>query len=109
LDTVEAFLKVGELEEYGNVFNIGSGISVSVKEIIDTVSKILGKKGVKVVAEDSRIRPNQSEVWALKANNTRLREVTGWQPKFSYEEGIKTTIDWIREHMGNYKVGRYSI
>ena len=109
LDTVGAFLKVGELEEYGNVFNIGSGISVSVKEIIDTVCKILGRKGIKVVTDDSRIRPGQSEVWALMANNTRLKEATGWQPKFSYEEGLKITIDWIREHMGDYKVGKYSI
>jgi dTDP-glucose 4,6-dehydratase len=109
LDTVGAFLKVGELEGHGNVFNIASGISVSVKEIIDTACKILGKKGIKVVTDNSRIRPAQSEVWALKGNNTRLREATGWQPKFSYEEGIKITIDWIREHMGGYKVGKYSI
>jgi dTDP-glucose 4,6-dehydratase len=109
LDTLEALLKVGELEEYGNVFNIGFGISISVQEILDTACKILEKKRIKVVTEGYRIRPGQSEVWSLMANNSRLKETTGWQPKFSYEEGLKITIEWMREHMADYKPGKYSI
>ena len=109
LDTVEAFLKVGELEDNGQVFNIGSGISISVREIIDTACGILGKSSIEVIAEDSRIRPGQSEVWSLKADTTRLKKTTGWQPRFSYQEGLEVTIDWMREHLADYKVGEYSI
>ena len=109
LDTVEALVKVGELEDHGRVFNIGSGNSISIKEIIDTACKILGKTDIDIVADESRIRPGQSEVWALKADNTRLREATGWEPRFSYEEGLELTIDWMREHLADYRVGKYSV
>lgn len=107
-DTVEAFTKVAELSKNGEVYQIGSGISISVQKIIDTVSKILGKE-VKIVVDELRIRPGQSEVEALKADYTRLKNATGWQPQVSYEEGLKTTIDWIEKHLDQYKPDVYSI
>ena len=108
LDTVEAFTKVAELSKSGEVYQIGSGISISVQEIIDTVSKILGKE-VKIVVDESRIRPGRSEVGALKADYTRLKNATGWQPQVSYEEGLKITIDWIEKHLDQYKPEVYNI
>ena len=108
LDTVEAFTKVAELSKSGEVYQIGSGISISVQEIIDTVSKILGKE-VKIVVDKSRIRPGRSEVGALKADYTRLKNATGWQPQVSYEEGLKITIDWIEKHLDQYKPDVYNI
>jgi len=109
LDTVEAFIKVAELSENGEVFHIGSNISISVQEIIDTVSKILDKKEVRIITDESRIRPVQSEVEALKADCTHLKDATGWQSQFSYEEGLKMTIDWIEKHFDLYKPKTYNI
>ena len=109
LDTVEAFIKVAELSENGEVFNIGSNISISVQEIIDTVSKILGKKDVRVVTDESRIRPVHSEVEALRADYTKLKNKTGWQPQYSYEEGLKITIDWMAKNIELYKSKAYNI
>ena len=108
LDTVEAFIKVAELSESGEVYQIGSCISISVQEIIDTVSKILGKK-VKIVTDEARIRPGRSEVGALKADYTRLKNATGWEPKVSYEEGLKITIEWMKQHLDQYKPEVYNI
>lgn len=109
LDTVEALLKVAELDTHGQVFNIGSGDSLSVQDIIDTACRIIGRSDVRIVTEDSRIRPGQSEVWSLRADTTRLKEATGWQPRYSYQAGLEQTIHWIRENMQQYKVGSYSI
>jgi len=109
LDTVRAFTKVAEFEESGEVFNIGSGISISVRDIIDKVMMITGKSDVKIVTDESRIRPGQSEVQALKANYQHLKEKTGWQPQFSYEEGLKLTIDWIAKNIGSYRPTQYSV
>jgi nucleoside-diphosphate-sugar epimerase len=109
LDTVEALIKVAELSENGEVFNIGSNISVSVQQIIETVSKILGKKEIEIVADETRIRPGDSEVAALRADYTRLKEKTGWQPKYSYEEGLRITIEWIEKNAGLYKTKDYNI
>ncbi len=50
-----------------------------------------------VVEEDrDRVRPSSSEVERLLASPQRSRELLGWSPTVSLEEGISTTIDWIR-------------
>jgi len=109
LDTVEAFLRVAELDTYGAVYNIGSHISISVKDIIDTACKVLGKENVRITTDELRVRPGQSEVWSLKAENKKLRDATGWKPRYSYEEGLKVTIDWLSKNLGLYKPGEYAI
>ena len=109
LDTVEALIKVAELKENGEVFQICSNISISVQEIIDTVSKILDKKNLKIVTDESRIRPGQSEVEALRGDYSKLKRMTGWQPKYTHEEGLKLTIDWLSEHIHLYKSHIYNI
>ncbi|UCG30875.1 MAG: SDR family NAD(P)-dependent oxidoreductase [candidate division WOR-3 bacterium] len=109
LDTVGALLKVAELKDNGDVFNIGSGIDISVGEILDTVKKIIGKQGIKVITDKARIRPEKSEVPLLRADCTHIHENTGWKPEFSYEEGLRLTVEWIREHMNIYKPGTYNI
>ncbi|UCF70159.1 MAG: GDP-mannose 4,6-dehydratase [candidate division WOR-3 bacterium] len=109
LDTVEAFVKVAEYPENGEVFNIGSGISISVKEIIEIISKITDKKDIKLITDEARIRPGHSEVQTLMADYTHLKDKTGWQPRFSYEEGLRLTVDWIAERLDAYKPEIYNI
>lgn len=108
LDTVEAFIKLAECGENGEVYQIGSEISISVQEIIDNVSKILGKT-VNIIEDQSRVRPGKSEVPALKSNCAKIREATGWKPVIPYEEGLKQTVAWIDEHLDQYKPDVYNI
>jgi nucleoside-diphosphate-sugar epimerase len=109
LDTVEAFIKVAEYDEKGEVFNIGSGGSISVREIIEIVSKITGKQNIKVITDETRVRPGKSEVQSLKADCTHLKNKTGWEPRTSYEDGLRLTIDWIAAHLDAYKPEIYNI
>jgi nucleoside-diphosphate-sugar epimerase len=109
LDTVEAFIKVAELPDNGDVFNIGSTVDISVGEIIDKVAKIMGKKDIRLITDTSRIRPGKSEVPMLRADYTHLNKLTGWKPKFSYEQGLKLTVDWITRHLDKYKPETYNI
>lgn len=108
-DTVEAFVKVGQLKANGEVFNISSARSIAVKEIIDIVSDLLGKKDIKIITEESRIRPGNSEVPDLRADNSKIIEKTGWQPRYSYEEGLRITIEWLSKNLHLYKSKAYSI
>lgn len=109
LDTVEAFIKVAELNSNGEVFNIGSGISISVKDIIDMAASILSKNKIRVISDAARIRPNQSEVKSLRADYTHLKDKTNWQPKFSYKDGLKETISWIEKRIDIYKPEYYNV
>ena len=101
-DTVSAFLKIGLADkiEYGRAYNAGSGSSVTIAEMIDTIRDITTTN--KPVVEDaSRIRPANSEVRALIADATDFRKVTGWQVETNLRSGIEKTIDWWRQRIAD--------
>ena len=41
--------------------------------------------------------------------NARIKELTDWSPKYTFEQGIAETIEWIRGNMDRYKVDIYNI
>jgi UDP-glucose 4-epimerase len=106
-DTAEAFLKVGigRNIEFGQPYNAGSGKAVTVKDVIDTILQITNcNRPVK--HDPARTRPRSSEVRALLADSTRLREATGWQAAIDFQEGLERTIDWWRARLANGMVRR---
>ena len=108
-DTVDGFMKVAECAEtVGKVTNLGTGVEVSVRELIDKVSAIVGKE-TKVVFDPARLRPARSEVERLVADTTRVRELTGWKPTVPLEEGLRRTVAWISDHFSQYRPESYAI
>jgi nucleoside-diphosphate-sugar epimerase len=72
-----------------DVFNFGSGKSYSVKEILDIISKLVGKKLNVEVNESSKTVEADEEV----ADIRKAKSVLGWQPKVSMEEGLKRILE----------------
>lgn len=66
--------KVGK----GEIINIGTGTNYSVLEVADLIG-----------GEHKFIEPRQGEVKATLADNSRARELLGWEPKVKFEEGIR--------------------
>lgn len=89
------------------VYNIGSGRSKSVKEVIDTVQKIIGN--ATPVVSESAARKN--EIDDTVADITRAAEELDWRPKTSFENGIKKTIEAFRGEFRNIPInkGNYSM
>ncbi len=61
----------------------------------------------RIVCEEERLRPEKSEVNRLMGDSTKLRAMTGWAPKYTFEQGLAETIDFIRNNLDSYKVGQY--
>lgn len=102
-DLVEAFIKVAEsAKSVGQVVNIGSNFEISIGDIASKIIKIIGKEK-KIVTDSARVRPEKSEVERLWCDNTRAKELLGWQPETSLEEGLQKTITWISDNMNLYK------
>lgn len=97
-------------EAVGEAVNIGSNYEISV---YDTVMKIkaLMKSNVDIRVEDQRKRPKKSEVFRLWCDNTKIRKLTGFQPQFTLDEGLKKTIDWFSdpENLKKYHVNEYVV
>ncbi|MDF1521154.1 MAG: GDP-mannose 4,6-dehydratase [Brevefilum sp.] len=106
-DTVEGFIKAAQAEGVaGETFNLGYGDEVSIGALVDLILELVGRP-VKVVVDEERLRPEKSEVMRLLSDNTKAREVLGWQPQVDIREGLSRTIAWIREHLDLYRVGEY--
>jgi len=102
-NTVDAFVALAEIGKgFGEVYNTGSGVEVSIGEVVEIIQKILGVK-VRIEIDKKRIRPAKSEVERLVCSYTKLNELTGWKPKVTLEEGLRKTCLWIKNNINNYK------
>ena len=108
-DTVQGFIRIAESENaIGKTINIGTGQGVTMGELATQIINLVNPKA-KIVCEQERIRPEKSEVMKLVCNNTLLRGITGWRPQYTLEEGLKPTIEWMKQHLNDYKSGVYTV
>lgn len=108
-DTTEAFLDIMKSDKlFGEVTNIGNNNDISMENLILKISKLIGFE-VKIKQETDRTRTKGSEVERLVCNNDKLLLNTQWKPKYDLDEGLKKTIDWIKDNIGNYKHNVYNI
>ena len=108
-DTVEGFIKVAECPEaIGELFNLGSGRSITIGELAQQIISLLGS-GKEIIAEDERLRPEASEVMELLCNSGKAQKMLGWEPRVSLEEGLGRTVSYIRDHLHHYKPQLYNV
>jgi NAD dependent epimerase/dehydratase len=108
-DMVDAFIKVAEREgSAGEVINVGSGKGISIGELAGLILKIMGTDKPLVV-DEKRIRPEKSEVMELICDNSKAVRLLGWKPRYSLEDGLRESIEHIRENVGRYKASDYNV
>ena len=108
-DTVTAFIEIANTEKtIGQVTNIGMNHEISIGELVNLISQIMNAD-IKIVSDKQRIRPNNSEVERLLCDNTKIKHITNWQPKYDLEKGLKKTIEWLKENIHLYKPEIYNV
>ncbi len=108
-DIAEAFAKAAVDERaVGRLIGVGSGQSSSIENIVKLILNLLGVEKP-IVNQSSRTRPRKSEVMELICDNSLAKELLDWQPKLSFKEGMKRTIDWIGKHTSAFKPEIYTI
>jgi len=106
-NTVDGFLAIAESDAaIGEVINLGSGRGVTIGQVAELLMEIVGKK-LPVQTDDSRIRPEKSEVFTLIANAEKAEKLLGWKPKISLEKGLAQTVDFIRNHQALFRHDEY--
>ncbi len=108
-DTVAGFLAAGRAQGVvGRVFNLGTGVDVSVGDLARMVLDVLGVQA-EIISQPQRVRPDDSEVARLCADASRAKAMLGWEPIVSLRDGIEQTGLWIREHLAQYRPDRYQV
>ncbi len=99
-DIVDAYLAIAEKKPKEHfIFNAGTGVQSSIKDVIVLLEKIRGKK-LEVHWGKEPLRPWEPKTWL--ADVSRSKKVLGWQVKFSLEQGLEKSLKWFENHMNFY-------
>ena len=65
----------------------------------------------KLKKEEQRVRPEGSEVFRLKCDNSKINQLTDFKPTSTLEQGLEKTISWFTnpENLKKYKTGIYNV
>jgi NAD dependent epimerase/dehydratase len=95
-DTVRGFILLAKMNGMeGETFNLGTQKDYSIREFILLASKLIKVKP-EIQVDTRRIRGKQSEVMRLLSDNSKAFRILEWQPVYTFEEGLKKTIEWLR-------------
>lgn len=111
LDTCEGLIKIAEADNVvGEVVNIGSNTEISVGEVFEKIRSIMDAD-VETIEDVQRLRPESSEVLRLRCDNSKIRRLTGYEPKYGIDEGLNKTISWFSDkaRLSIYKADIYNL
>jgi GDP-D-mannose 3',5'-epimerase len=100
-DCVEGLLRL-MASDYHHALNLGTDRLVTIDHLLEIIAGLAGKK--------VRVRHDLSKPQGVRgrnSDNTRLREVLGWEPSTPLEDGLRTTYLWIESELR--KAGRLPI
>ncbi|MGZ4600907.1 MAG: SDR family NAD(P)-dependent oxidoreductase [Oryzihumus sp.] len=106
-DTCDGFVKAAATDlAPGTTVQLGTGRTVSVGEVVDICKKVTGSDA-EIVTDEERLRPDGSEVEILLSDPTRARDLLGWAPSVSLEDGLRETAEWLRPRADLDRAARY--
>lgn len=108
-DTVRGFIEILKSNKtIGEEINIATQKEISIGQLAEELIRQINPNA-KIICDDQRLRPKNSEVERLLGANAKIKELTDWYPKYSFEEGLSETIAWLRENLEKYKVDIYNV
>ena len=110
-DTANGFIALARSDAaVGREVNIATGTEVSVGDIAKVLIDELNPDA-HIMTEDERLRPEASEVFRLIGDNTLIKSLTDWTPKYDLRRGLQDTVRWFSEpeNLARYKAWLYNI
>ena len=108
-DTAQGFIEIYRSDKtVGEEINIATQNEISIGELAEELIKQINPQA-KIVCDEERLRPEKSEVNRLLGSNEKIKMLTDWEPRFTFEEGLAQTIDFLRDNLEKYKVDIYNI
>jgi nucleoside-diphosphate-sugar epimerase len=94
-------------EAEGRVVNIGSGQEWSIEQTARLLMDAIGRD-VQILCEEGRMRPANSEVNRLLADNVLIHSLTDWRSEVSFRQGLENTVEWIKRNIRYFDVSTYA-
>lgn len=102
-DTVNGFIEIYKNEEtIGQAINICTNKEISIEQLASILINKINPKAI-VVCDQERLRPRKSEVDRLLGDNSKIHQLTNWTSRYSFEQGLDETINFIRENINLFE------
>ena len=105
-DSCLAIYKSIKKSNIGEIYNIGSGNEISIKNLVNKISNISNIRK-KIVTNKKFVRPKNSEVFQLVCNNKKFKKTTKFKSNYSLNEGLAKTIDWYKKNISKFKNSKF--
>ena len=114
-DTVEGFIAaLNSNQGEGEVVNFGSNFEISIGDTALLIAEAMNTE-IEIITDEERLRPKNSEVERLWADNDKARQLFGWQPNYGgrdgFKRGLRETAEWFlcSENLRSYKADIYNL
>ena len=114
-DTVGGFIAaMNSNKGLGEVVNFGSNFEISIGDTAKLIAEAMNAE-IEIITDESRLRPENSEVERLWADNAKAKQLFGWKPSYGGREGFKRglaeTAEWFAqgENLRMYKSDIFNI
>ncbi len=95
-DIVRAYVLLAEKGEPGEAYNVSSNQAYSIQYLLDT---LLSYTDANITVEIDRARFRPVDVPIVQGDNTRLVQLTGWQPAIGFEQTLHDLLEDCRERV----------
>jgi UDP-glucose 4-epimerase len=100
-DVSDAFLAAVAYDGPHKIFNVGSGTGLSINQIITELGVAFGRDRLPCMYKPGRA----ADVPANVLDTSLIRSELAWQPKVALQEGLANTVEWMRSHLTEARVG----
>ncbi|ACF42848.1 NAD-dependent 4,6-dehydratase LegB [Pelodictyon phaeoclathratiforme] len=114
-DTVAGFIAAMKSNQgLGEVVNFGSNFEISIGDTVQLIAEVMNTK-IEIITDEDRLRPANSEVERLWADNSKASQLFGWEPSYGGREGFKRglaeTAEWFLNptNLASYKSDIYNL
>lgn len=108
-DTAAGFIAIAKSDQtIGEEINIATQREISIGELANEIIRQINP-AARIVCDEQRLRPEKSEVNRLLGSNEKIKKLTQWKPSYTFEQGIRETIEWFRDNLGRYKTDIYNL
>jgi NAD dependent epimerase/dehydratase len=114
-DTVAGFIAALNSDQgAGEVVNFGSNFEISIRDTAGLIAEIMNVD-IEIATDESRLRPEKSEVERLWASNNKAAKLFGWRPSYAnltgLKKGLNETVEWFinPNNLIRYKADLYNL
>lgn len=108
-DTANGFIEIYKSDKtIGQEINIATQKEISIGQLAEELIRQINPEA-KIVCDEQRLRPEKSEVNRLLGSNKKIKELTDWDVKYTFEHGLAETIEFFRGNLGKYKTDIYNV